>query len=199
MYLSLFKRLFDLIFVVPIAFVLFPIFIIVYFLIKFDSSGPVFFLQERLGINQEKFEVIKFRTMTNKPRNVEEQVYNNNPEVTKIGKWLRRYKIDELPQIINVLKGDMSVIGPRPCLPGTPEKFNLSTEFRFLVKPGLSSIAGVNGSIYLSWEEKWWYDEFYVKNVSFLLDLKIIIKTILVMFIGEDKFVKRPKLNQNGD
>jgi len=120
------------------------------------------------------------------------QTYKSDPEITKIGYFLRRFKVDEMPQIINVLKGEMSIIGPRPCLPGITEKYELD-DFRFKVKPGLSSMAGVNGSIYLSWQEKWWYDKYYVENCSFILDLKIFLKTFLIILFGEDKFLKRPK------
>src|SRR5690606_22776707 len=106
----------------------------------------------------------------------ENQVFKNNPNITRVGYYLRRFKIDELPQIINVIKGDMSVVGPRPCLSTIQDKFDENTHYRFQLKPGLTSIAGVSGSIYLSWPEKWLYDKNYVENISFLLDLKIILK-----------------------
>ena len=194
MYNCLFKRIFD-VFISSLSILaLFPLLTIVSIVIKFDSSGPVLFVQKRLGLNQRHFSVFKFRTMLNKDRDYEEQVYKDNHEITRIGYYLRRYKIDELPQIFNVLIGDMSIVGPRPSLPRIAEKFNLDPKLRYSVKPGLTSLAGVNGSIYLTWEEKWWYDEYYVKNVSLLLDLSIILKTVLVVILGENKFLRKPNL-----
>jgi lipopolysaccharide/colanic/teichoic acid biosynthesis glycosyltransferase len=172
--------------------ILFIPFIIVSILIKIDSKGSIFFMQERLGKNKIPFNVYKLRTMSHKKRKIE-QVYKNDAEITGVGYYLRRFKIDEMPQVINIFLGDMAIIGPRPCLPNVLEKYNLD-DYRFKVRPGLSSIAGVNGSIYLSWEEKWWYDKYYVKNLNFLLDLKIFLKTFLIIFQGEDKFINKPKL-----
>jgi lipopolysaccharide/colanic/teichoic acid biosynthesis glycosyltransferase len=192
MYELFFKRLFDWLFSLFMILILFIPFIIVSILIKIDSKGSIFFMQERLGKNKIPFSVYKLRTMSHKKRKIE-QVYKNDAEITRVGYYLRRFKIDEMPQIINIFLGDMAIIGPRPCLPNVLEKYNLD-DYRFKVRPGLSSIAGVNGSIYLSWEEKWWYDKYYVKNLNFLLDLKIFLKTFLIIFQGEDKFINKPKL-----
>ena len=192
MYELYFKRLFDWLFSLFMILILFIPFIIVSILIKIDSKGSIFFMQERLGKNKIPFNVYKLRTMSNKKRKIE-QVYKNDAEITGVGYYLRRFKIDEMPQVINIFLGDMAIIGPRPCLPNVLEKYNLD-DYRFKVRPGLSSIAGVNGSIYLSWEEKWWYDKYYVKNLNFLLDLKIFLKTFLIIFQGEDKFINKPKL-----
>jgi lipopolysaccharide/colanic/teichoic acid biosynthesis glycosyltransferase len=192
MYELFFKRLFDWLFSLFMILILFIPFIIVSILIKIDSKGSIFFMQERLGKNKIPFSVYKLRTMSHKKRKIE-QVYKNDAEITRVGYYLRRFKIDEMPQIINIFLGDMAIIGPRPCLPNVLEKYNLD-DYRFKVRPGLSSIAGVNGSIYLSWEEKWWYDKYYVENLSFLLDLKIFLKTFLIIFQGEDKFINKPKL-----
>lgn len=186
------KQFFDVLFAGFILIILFFPFLIIGILIKLDSKGPVFFRQERLGKDKKPFKIFKFRTMTNKQRKIE-QVYKNNAEITRIGYYLRRFKIDEMPQIINVMTGDMSVIGPRPCLPNIVEKYNLD-EYRFMVKPGLSSVAGVNGSIYLTWKEKWWYDKYYVEHLSFLLDINIFLKTFLIIILGEEKFINRPKI-----
>ena len=192
MYKLYFKRLLDWFFSFFMLLLLFIPFIIVSILIKLDSKGPIFFMQDRLGKDKIPFSVYKLRTMSHKKRKIE-QVYKNDAEITGIGYYLRRFKIDEMPQIINVFLGDMSIIGPRPCLPGIVDKYNLD-DYRFKVRPGLSSIAGVNGSIYLSWKEKWWYDKYYVENLNFLLDVKIFFKTFLIIFQGEDKFIKKPKL-----
>lgn len=171
-------------------------FLIIVLLIKLDTRGPAFFTQKRQGKHKKEFGVLKFRTMTHKKRDIR-QTYNTDSEITNVGYYLRRFKIDEMPQILNVLIGDMSIIGPRPCLPNTTEKYGLD-DYRFKVRPGLSSIAGVNGSIYLTWEEKWWYDKFYVENLSLTLDLKIFFKTFLVIILGEEKFLNKPKMLKNG-
>ncbi|AFU68479.1 exopolysaccharide biosynthesis polyprenyl glycosylphosphotransferase [Psychroflexus torquis ATCC 700755] len=192
MYELYFKRLFDWLFSFFMILILFIPFIIVSILIKIDSKGSIFFMQERLGKNKIPFNVYKLRTMSHKKRKIE-QVYKNDAEITGVGYYLRRFKIDEMPQVINIFLGDMAIIGPRPCLPNVLEKYNLD-DYRFKVRPGLSSIAGVNGSIYLSWKEKWWYDKYYVENLNFLLDLKIFLKTFLIIFQGEDKFINKPKL-----
>ncbi|WP_194778184.1 sugar transferase [Pararhodonellum marinum] len=189
MYSSIFKRIFDLIFTTIILVIISPILLISALLIKIDSKGPVFFTQLRMGKNKHQFEIIKFRTMTHKQRNFAGQTFPDDPEITRVGKFLRRFKIDELPQFFNVLMGDMSIVGPRPCLKSTYEKFkDESTDFRFQVYPGVTSNAGTSGSIYLSWPEKWNLDKKYVENVSFSYDLSIILKTIMVVFVGENKF-----------
>lgn len=187
----MFERLFNVVFSILVLSILFIPLVFVAMFIKIDSHGPIFFLQERMGKSKKPFVLIKFRTMTNFPRTPNGEVHLDNPEITKVGKFLRRFKVDELPQFINVLKGDMSVVGPRPCLPATYEKFkNKDTDYRFKVKPGVTSNAGVLGSIFLSWDKKWHYDRIYAENKSFYFDLRIIGKTILVMLFGEDKFKK---------
>jgi lipopolysaccharide/colanic/teichoic acid biosynthesis glycosyltransferase len=186
------KRIFDLVVSIIALFVLLVPFLIVSAFIKLDSKGPVFFMQERLGYGRKIFKVFKFRTMTHRNRDIA-QVYKNDPEVTKVGAILRRFKIDELPQIINVLLGHMSIVGPRPCVEFVANKYSLCNE-RFLDKPGLTSLAGVSGSIYLNWNEKDYYDKYYHYNRSLLLDLKIIFTTILVVIAGEEKFLKKPNI-----
>lgn len=186
-----FKRTFDILFSSFILILVSPILIIAMILIKLESKGPIFFNQVRLGLNGNKFSVFKLRTMTHKKRDVHVQVFNGNSEVTKIGAFLRRTKIDELPQFVNVLNGDMTIVGPRPCLPNIQHLYDENTAFRFKVKPGVTSLAGVNGSIYLTWPQKWYYDKIYVEQRSALLDCKVIIKTILVVFLGEKHFLKK--------
>lgn len=193
----MFKRVIDIVFTIVVLFILSLPFILIAILVKLESRGPIFFRQERLGKNKKVFNIYKFRTMTDKSR-VIAQVYKDNSEITRVGYYLRRFKIDEMPQIINVLLGDMSIIGPRPCLPNVIEKYGLD-DYRFKVRPGLSSIAGVNGSIFLTWQEKWWYDKYYVENLSLLLDLKIFFKTFLVIIFGEEKFLNKPNMEDNGN
>lgn len=185
------KRLFDFILSLLSLLILSPLLLISGLLVSLTSKGPVFFKQGRLGKNGNVFKLYKFRTMTHKKRESKEQVFGSNPEVTFVGKFLRRLKIDELPQLINVLKGDMSFVGPRPCLPELKEEFDENGKLRLKVRPGLSGLAQINGNIYLSWPERWKYDAEYVMHQSFILDLKIIFKTFLIVIFGEDKFIKK--------
>jgi len=188
------KPFFDRFFAITSILVLFPLLVLAAICIKFDSRGPILFIQTRLGRNQKQFRLFKFRTMSHEQRIYTGQTYANDPSITTVGKILRRYKIDELPQLFNILMGDMSIVGPRPCLQKTYDLFHdNNTVTRFAVKPGLTSPAGVNGSIYLSWEQKWWYDKWYVDNISFLVDLHTILKTIIVVFLGEKHFFDSDK------
>lgn len=186
------KRLFDILFSLTVLIMVSPILVIAIILVYITSKGPVFFFQERLGLHEKIFKVFKLRTMTHKVRKTHIQIFEGNPEVTKVGFYLRKYKIDELPQFFNVLMGDMSIVGPRPCLTNVQHLYDENTKFRFLVKPGVTSLAGVKGSIYLTWPQKWYYDKLYIENQSIIFDLKIIMKTVLVVLMGEKKFLKTP-------
>lgn len=192
MYKFFVKRLIDLVIALIALFISFPLFMLIFIFVKLDSKGPFFFLQERLGYKGTKFKVYKIRTMTHKERISHQEVLKNNLEVTSIGSLLRRFKIDELPQLINIFKGDMSIVGPRPGLPDQENEFNDDGKMRLLVKPGLTGLAQVNGNILLSWPERWKFDRQYVENLSMLLDIKIVSKTILIIFFGEEKFLKKP-------
>ncbi|CAA0219604.1 Exopolysaccharide biosynthesis polyprenyl glycosylphosphotransferase [Tenacibaculum maritimum] len=191
LYSCFFKRIIDVLLALTALFFLSPVLFLVLVLIKIGSRGSVFYIKERVGKNERLFKFYKFRTMTDKDRNQYKQVFEGDSEITKVGAILRRTKIDELPQLLNVLKGDMSIIGPRPCLPNMKERFGVNWRDRFRVKPGLSSLAAVKGSIYLSFEEKGYWDKYYVDNLSFFMDLKIILKTIRIVFIGEKKLFRR--------
>lgn len=194
MYRKIIKRFLDIIISFTVILLLFPIFLVVYILVKIDSPGKFFFFQERLGQKGKIFKIYKVRTMYDRERVADREILKGDVEVTKIGYYLRRFKIDELPQIINVFQGDMSLVGPRPCLPRQLEEFNEDGKMRIKVTPGLTGLAQVNGNIHLSWEERWKYDREYVENQSFLLDLKIIFKTFLILLNGEDKYIKRPNV-----
>ncbi len=172
---------------------LFPLFLFLYCLVKLDSRGPFFFKQERLGYLGKTFKVYKIRTMIDKQRKVHKEVFVGNSEVTKVGGVLRRFKIDEIPQILNVLIGDMSLVGPRPGLVSQLNELDENGKFRLNVKPGLTGLAQVNGNIYLSWPERWKYDKYYVDHLSFPMDLSIGLKTILIVFKGEEKFINKPE------
>lgn len=186
------KRILDIIIAISVIILLFPFFVIIYIFVKIDSPGDFFFFQERLGYNSNIFRIYKIRTMFDKERISDREILKHDLEVTKVGYYLRRYKIDELPQIINVLKGDMSFVGPRPCLPHQQTDFNEDGKFRLNVRPGLTGLAQVNGNIYLSWEQRWKYDRNYVDNQTFSMDFKIVLKTIFIIIYGEIKFIKKP-------
>lgn len=190
MYKKYLKHLLDFIVALLVILFIFPILLISTGLVKTTSPGPLFFLQERLGENGKIFKVYKFRTMTHQKREIV-QVFGKSEGVTKVGYYLRRFKIDEMPQLINILKGEMSFIGPRPALKNQIESFNEDGRYRLKVKPGMTGLAQVNGNIYLTWEERWRYDRMYVENLTFLMDLRIILKTILVVILGEDKFINK--------
>ncbi|WBX76159.1 sugar transferase [Tenacibaculum ovolyticum] len=185
------KRVFDILLALIALIFLFPILLLVSVFIKMDTKGSFFYIKERVGKNEKLFKFYKFRTMTDRDRSQYKQVFEGDSEITKVGSVLRRTKIDELPQLLNVLKGDMSIIGPRPCLPNMKERFGVDWKDRFGVKPGLSSLAAVKGSIYLSFEEKGYWDKYYVDNLSFFMDIKIILKTIRIVLMGEKKLFKR--------
>ncbi len=165
-----------------------PLFLIVAILIKLDSSGPIFFKYERIGKDGKTFKPLKFRTM--KEGAIKEglgyNVAENDERITRIGRFLRRYGIDEFPQLINVLKGEMSLVGPRPTFRYQVEKYNDFQKKRLLVKPGLTSFALIRGRNLLSWEERIKYDVWYIENWSLWLDLRILLKTFYFIFIKQE-------------
>ncbi|MGL6167814.1 MAG: sugar transferase [Fusobacteriaceae bacterium] len=193
------KKVIDMLGSIILLVLLSPIFIILTFLIKIDDKGKVFFLQERLGKNGKVFKMYKFRTMKeNAPdiRMADGSTFNSDddPRVTKTGKFLRKSSLDELPQIINVLKGEMSFIGPRPDLPDHLKEY-VGNEFdKLLVKPGMTGYAQVHGRNDLPWKERFKYDIYYAKNYSLMLDIKIIVDTIKIILTGKgvnrDKCIK---------
>ncbi|MBP3442932.1 MAG: sugar transferase [Clostridia bacterium] len=159
--------------------ILSPLMLIVAFLIKLNRDGPVFFRQERPGLDGKIFTVYKFRTMSVKTCDEQGRELSDFERMSKIGNFLRKTSVDELPQFINILKGDMSFIGPRPLLTEylplyTPEQMR-----RHEVRPGISGWAQVNGRNTITWEEKFRFDVEYVDNISLKMDIKIFIKTIL--------------------
>lgn len=168
-----------------------PLFITVAILIKLESPGNVFYWQERVGRQQRLFTLCKFRTMSVDPDRVISQTVSGSPGVTRVGRWLRRLKIDELPQLVNVLKGDMSMVGPRPCLQSHLASMTSNALTRFDVLPGLTGLAQVNGNIALSWPERQVFDAQYVAQLSVFLDIRILCKTLLVIVAGESRFKKR--------
>lgn len=169
--------------------VLAPVLVVVMILIIATDGRPLFYRQTRVGYKLQRFDLLKFRTLTvNKERDPSNAHDPANFEITGVGAVLRRFKIDEVPQLFNVIKGDMSLVGPRPPLPALLSEMDEAQKLRFNVLPGLTGLAQVNGNIHIEWEQRFKYDLQYVNNVSFLMDLKIVFKTILVVVFGEDKF-----------
>ncbi|KJS31503.1 MAG: hypothetical protein VR64_11545 [Desulfatitalea sp. BRH_c12] len=164
---------------------LLPFFLGVALLILMDSKGPVFFEQERLGRKGTRFHLLKFRTMYDRPRMHNREIYGRDAEVTRIGYFLRRLKLDELPQLWNVLKGDMSLVGPRPALPAQALQLDAETIRRLDVRPGLTGLAQISGNIYLPWSERWKYDILYVHTISLRRDIAILLQTFRVIVFGE--------------
>lgn len=165
--------------------------LVVALLVKIDSKGPALFKQERLGKDGKPFWIYKFRSMVVGAEKIGSGVYSgeNDARVTKIGKILRATSIDELPQLINILKGEMSFIGPRPALTYHPWKFEEYTEEQkkmFAVRPGVTGWAQVNGRKEVEWPKRIEMNVWYVEHMSFLLDVKIFFKTILKVFTNAD-------------
>lgn len=184
------KRALDIVISLLVILLAVPIFLLAAVLIKLNSPGPIFFYQERIGLSEKRFNLIKLRTMKVNPNRQLNQTTNADPEVFPVGKILRRLKIDELPQIFNVFKGDMSIVGPRPCLEQTLNEMPIWARERFSVRPGLTGVAQINGNIALTWEQRWKHDVKYVADVSLVRDLYIVLKTVLVVILGEERFKK---------
>ena len=192
LYRSCAKRLFDIVVILPVFLAISPVLLLAAVLVKLDSRGPVFFVQERLGRYGQTFLTYKFRTMTHRDREATAEVLPGHSEVTRVGHWLRRFKIDELPQLLNIVNGDMSLVGPRPALPDHISEYNEDGLKRLLERPGLTGLSQVSGNIYLSWPDRWFYDGQYVDHLSFSKDVAIIIKTVAVVLLGEERFLKKP-------
>ena len=161
-----------------------PIFIVVTLGLFFANQGQPFFFQLRPGKNGQLFKIIKFKTMNDK-KDSEGNLLSDDYRLTKIGAFVRKTSLDEIPQLLNVLKGDMSLIGPRPLLPEYLPLFNESQRRRHQVKPGITGWAQVNGRNAISWQQKFEFDVWYVDNVSFILDCKILFLTIKKVFKRE--------------
>jgi lipopolysaccharide/colanic/teichoic acid biosynthesis glycosyltransferase len=185
------KRGLDLLVAVGGSVLLSPVMAVTAALIRIDSPGPVLFLQDRAGCGGRTFRVFKFRTMVDRPRTHDREIIGRDQEVTGVGYWLRRFKIDELPQLFNVVRGEMSIVGPRPGLPVNLSECPPLQQVRLQVRPGLTGLAQTHGNIHLSWEERWQYDAEYVARLSLWLDLWLIGRTVAVVILGEDRFLRR--------
>lgn len=197
-YLSLkIKRFFDILFSMSVLTLGAPFFLIIALIIKLYDGGPVFFVQERVGLNGRSFSCLKFRTMVVNAEALQQQLKKHNeqtgpvfkirmdPRVTKVGRFLRKTSLDELPQFLNVLHGDMSIVGPRPPIPAEVKEYKREYNRRLSMKPGITCIWQVSGRNNISFEDWMQLDMKYIDNWSLFLDLRIILKTVKVMLIGD--------------
>ena len=200
---SLIKSLFDLLFSFLFLFSFLPFFLIISLLIKLSSRGPIFFLQKRIGKNNIPFKCIKFRTMHPEAKDILENLLikdlelrrefeethkiKNDPRVTTIGKFLRKTSLDELPQFINVLRGEMSIIGPRPIVKEEKKKYGKNFKKVSLIKPGITGLWQVSGRNNLTYKRRVLLDLNYVENYNFKMDLRILFRTFGVILFPLDR------------
>lgn len=184
MYKNLFKRVLDFFAALIGLILLSPILVFVIIGLFFANGGKPFFYQRRPGKNERIFSIVKFKTMNDK-RGGDGQLLSDAERLTAVGAFVRKTSLDEIPQLINVLKGDMSLIGPRPLLPQYLPLYNSTQQRRHEVKPGITGWAQVNGRNAISWQQKFEYDVWYVDQLSFKLDVKIFFLTIKKVFFRE--------------
>jgi len=201
MYKYFFKRFFDLVIALVGLIILIPLFLILWIWLSIANKGAgAFFVQERPGKDEKIFKVIKFKTMNDR-RDENGNLLSDNERLTKIGRVVRSLSLDEIPQLINVLKGDMALIGPRPLLVQYLPLYDEVQRRRHEVRPGMTGWAQVNGRNAISWQEKFAYDVWYVDNLSLSLDIKILLKTIEKVFkregINSQKSVTMEPFNGN--
>ena len=178
MYKNCFKRVIDFVIVLTALLIIWPFLLIIYIWLTIANKGAgALFYQERPGKNEKIFKVMKFKSMTDE-RDADGNLLPDAQRLTKVGKFVRSTSIDELPQLINVLKGDMALIGPRPLLPRYLPFYSEREQLRHSVRPGITGWAQVNGRNNITWDNKLECDAFYAENVSFLFDIKILFLTI---------------------
>jgi len=190
MYKLFFKRFLELIFSIIAFIIISPIFIIITLLLLIANKGKPFFIQARPGKNERIFKLIKFKTMTD-AKDENGNLLPDAQRLTKIGKFIRKTSLDEIPQLLNVIKGDMSLIGPRPLSVKYLSLYSDEQKKRHLVRPGITGWAQVNGRNSISWTKKFEYDVYYVENLNFFLDLKILFLTVW-------KVIKRADVSEGG-
>ena len=200
---KLLKNIFDLLFSLIFLIAFLPLFLIISFLIKFSSRGPIFYQQKRIGKNNLPFKCIKFRTMYPEAKDIlnnllmkdsslkkefeENHKLKNDPRITPIGKLLRKTSLDELPQFINVLRGEMSIIGPRPIVKEEKKKYGKYLKKVLLIKPGITGLWQVSGRNNLTYKRRVKLDLIYVENYNLLMDLRILIRTFGVILFPLDR------------
>ena len=190
MYQRYIKRMMDLILGFLLLILISPILVLVTLLLAIANNGQPFFVQPRPGKNEKLFKIVKFKTMNDR-KDANGKLLPDADRLTPIGKWVRKTSLDEIPQLINVLKGDMSLVGPRPLLPEYLPLYNDRQRRRHDVRPGITGWAQVNGRNAISWTRKFELDIYYVDHVSFALDMKILWLTVM-------KVVRREGVNQSG-
>ena len=186
MYKNCFKRVIDFTIVLIALLIIWPILLIITIWLHFANKGAgAFFYQERPGKDEKIFKVIKFKSMTDE-RDAEGNLLPDKDRITAVGKFVRKTSIDELPQLINVLKGDMALIGPRPLLPEYLPYYTEREKLRHTVRPGISGWAQVNGRNNCTWDEKLEYDAYYVEHLSLWMDIKVLLTTMKNVLGGKD-------------
>jgi undecaprenyl phosphate N,N'-diacetylbacillosamine 1-phosphate transferase len=190
MYEHFIKRTADIITAIIAIVLLSPVFILVVVLLLLKGHRSLFFFQTRVGKNEKLFTLMKIKTMTD-AKDDQGNLLPDEIRLTKLGKFIRKTSLDEMPQFVNVLKGDMSFVGPRPLLVEYLQYYSIEQRKRHLVKPGITGWAQINGRNAISWEKKFELDVWYVKNISFQLDLKIVFLTLL-------KIIRSEGINQQG-
>jgi undecaprenyl phosphate N,N'-diacetylbacillosamine 1-phosphate transferase len=191
MYNRFFKRILDFIIALSILVIAFPILLLLYIILFYQNKSKVFFYQERPGLDQKPFRIIKFKTMTDAKDN-DGNLLPDNQRITKAGSLIRKLSLDELPQLINVLKGDMSLVGPRPLLFKYIPLYSKEQLRRHNVRPGITGWAQINGRNAIAWTKKFEYDLYYIDHMSLLFDFKIIWITFV-------KVINRHGVNQSID
>jgi lipopolysaccharide/colanic/teichoic acid biosynthesis glycosyltransferase len=191
LYKSFFKRLADILISLLLLIVLSPLIIIIFFALLISYKASPLFFQSRPGKGEREIRIIKFKSM-NDDKDASGQLLPDNQRLTKVGKFCRKYSLDELPQLFNVLKGDMSLVGPRPLLFRYLPLYNCEQRRRHEVRPGITGWAQVNGRNSIGWLEKFKFDVYYVDNVSFVFDMKILWKTAM-------KVIKKEGVNQSDE
>lgn len=189
MYRKIVKRFLDIFFATLIFIVSLPFLLIIAIAVKIDSKGPVIFKQKRLGRNGKEFNIYKFRTMVVGAEATGVYSDNHDPRITRVGNILRKTSLDEIPQVINILKGDMSFVGPRPPLTYHPwplEEYTEEQRRMFNMRPGITGWAQVHGRKTVEWHKRIELNVWYTENVSFMLDVKIIIKTVFKVLKNSD-------------
>lgn len=185
MYKNYFKRLLDIVFSVIGIIVFFPIYLLVAIMVRINLGSPIIFKQKRPGKDEKIFTMYKFRSMSDK-KDKNGNLLSDKDRLTKFGRVLRATSLDELPELFNILKGDMSIVGPRPLAIVYLEYYNEEEKKRHSVKPGLTGLAQINGRNLSNWDERFKNDIEYVENISFTNDFKIILKTIKKVLLKED-------------
>lgn len=199
MYKDRIKPFLDFLSSIILFVILSPIYLFLICVLAGSYKENPFFVQERMGINNRVFKILKFKTMNNK-KDEQGNLLPDEARLTRVGRFVRKTSLDEIPQLINVLKGEMSIVGPRPLLVSYLAFYTDEQKKRHNVKPGITGWVGVNGRNSLSWEEKFKLDVWYVQNISFFLDMRILLKTIIKIFktseISADQHATMPRFDK---